>query len=72
MRKYNIHEKAAGEMAICRMSEKAQKAYSKTDPLTIYEYGGGMKKYAYDGVFGQDYDLTFGELESWLEELADE
>lgn len=37
MRKFMNHEKQNGELAIRRLSEKAQKAYYGTDDLAVYE-----------------------------------
>ena len=35
--KFTTSEKTAGEMAIRRLSAKAFKIYSETDPLDVYE-----------------------------------
>ena len=55
------------------MSEKAQKIYNETDPLRVYEYelDAGIL-YAVEGAFGEEKDMTFGELQDWLEDLYDE
>ena len=71
--KYTPAMKRAGEMAMRRMSEKAQKIYNETDPLYIYEYEKDERVlYAAEGAFGEEEDMTFGELQDWLEDLCDE
>lgn len=73
MRKFTISEKRAGEMAVRKMSDKAQNFYSGTDPLNVYEYEQDEKAlYAYDGCLGETSGMTFEELEKEFESLQDE
>lgn len=74
MRKFKSFEKTAGEMAVRRMSEKAQEFYNASEPLEVYEYDGNDEEplYAYVGAWGEKDGMTFDELEKTLEELADE
>lgn len=73
MKKFTITEKSAGEMAVRRMSDKAQEFYSGADPLNVYEYEQDEKTlYAYDGLLGESFDMTFEELEKEFESLQDE
>lgn len=72
------HEnKAAGELAVRTMPEKAAAFCHNTDPFRVYEYtvytAGGEKnhRYAYDGCMGTAYDLTFDELIDELESMQD-
>lgn len=73
MRKITNTEKVNGEMAIRSLSDKAERMYSGTDPLTIAEYEeDGKKLYAMRGCLGDQDGMTFEELQDELEALADE
>lgn len=67
MRSFTINEAKEGQMATWSLSEKAQKVYSDTDPLNVYEREG---KYYICGAFGEYDDLTLEELEKTLESFA--
>ena len=70
-RKYINSEKIAGEMAIRRMSKKAQDAYYSTDPMALYEYTPHEDTlYTFTGEFAAE-GLTFQEAEEYLESLYD-
>lgn len=58
------------------LTEKAQKVYSNTDPLSIIEYEheeNGKIKYDYSmfGVF-EDHYMSEAEVNEFLESLADD
>lgn len=75
MRKFTGSEKRAGEMAIRRMSKKAQEFYNGTDPLEVFEYEdseSGVLLYAYSGCLGDDQGMTFEQLQSDFEAMYDE
>ena len=69
MRSFTITEKENGELACRNLSEKAKEVYDGTDPLDVYEYvnSDGNKVYAYTGCYGNEYDLSFEELQENLE-----
>lgn len=76
MRRFTISEKRAGEMAVRRMSDKAQDFYNGTDPLAVYEYEDEdededeepVKLYAIRGCIGDRDGMTFDELGKLFEE----
>jgi hypothetical protein len=68
MRKFTASEKINGELAIRKLSEKAQKFYSETDPLDVYEREG---KYFVRGCIGDSDDLTIDELNELFESEVD-
>ena len=74
MRRFTINEKVNGELACRSLSEKAKDFYNGCSPLDVYEYedNEGNKLYAYDGVLGPSYDLSFEELNEVFEELNEE
>lgn len=66
--------KAAGELAVRRMSYKAQEGYYGTDPLDLYEYevyeddsDEPITLYAVKSGDEEKRDLTFEEAEQELE-----
>ncbi len=71
--KFTNRMKVNGELAMRRMSDKAQEFYSNTDPFNVYEYENENDQtvYGYDGCFGEKYGLTFEEMQTELEELQD-
>lgn len=74
MKRFTNSQKVAGELACRRLSGKAERFCDSTDPFTVYEYTGddGNALYAYAGGFGEKAGLTFEQLQSDLEDLADE
>lgn len=78
MRRFATGEKRAGEMAVRRMRDKAQKFYSETDPLAVYEYEDEdeneepVKLCAIRGCIGDRDGMTFEQLEKLFEGLHDE
>lgn len=78
MRRYTMSEKRAGEMAVRRMSEKAQEFYNGADPLSVYEYDDEdeneepVKMYAIGGFLGDKDRMTLEELEELFISLQDE
>lgn len=67
--KLTANMKAAGEMAIRRMTEKAQQGYYDTDPLDVFEYETETgTRYAVknsDGI--TTWNFTFEDLQDYLE-----
>lgn len=61
--------KVKGELAVRNLSDKAQKFYSETDPMSVYAYDG---MYAFDGCMGSAENLTLEQLESAFEGLYDD
>lgn len=83
MKNFTRRERENGELALRNLSEKAFWLYSVTDPVTVWEIEKDIeddegecfetvKTYAID--FGGDFreDMSFKELEEFLEELADD
>ena len=69
MRRFTVTEKENGELACRNLSEKAKEVYNGT-ALDVYEYiNNGNKVYAYTGCYGNEYDLSFEELQENLEGL---
>lgn len=64
MRKFTASEKTNGEMAIRNLSEKAQRVYSETDPLDVYERDG---MYFVRGCLGNRDNLTIDELDKFFD-----
>lgn len=73
MKIFTQNHKAAGEAAVRQMSEKAQRFYSETEPLSVYEYTDLEDNtwYAFDGCFGTNTGLTFEQIQQLLEGLQD-
>lgn len=71
MKHYTFKKKNNGELAVRCLSEKAQKLYNETDPLSVFERDTdeGLK---YD-VLGlwEANNLTLEELEQFFEEIQD-
>ena len=69
--------KAAGELAVRTMTEKAIAFCGATDPFEVYEYaeinadGEKSLRYAYTGCMGTAQDLTFDELIEEIESMQD-
>ena len=64
-------EKAAAEMAIRSMSDKAREAYAGLSPFEVYEYDTPDGK-RYDTTYAIARDgLTFEELQELLEDMAE-
>lgn len=74
MKIFTSTHKVAGEMAVRQMSEKAQRFYSETEPLMVYEYTDmdDNKLYAYDGCLGKEWGLTFDQMQTFLEAMQDD
>lgn len=74
MRKCTKKEKIAGEWAARKLNQEAWNMYVETDPLDIYEYinEAGDKRYSIRGALGDVDDLTFSEMEWFLESMYDE
>lgn len=71
--KYTNSMEVNGELACRSLSSKALNIYESTDPFKVYEYEeDGEKRYAYDGCLGSSEGMTFDELQSNLEAIADE
>ena len=68
--KYTNEMKVKGELAVRNLSDKAQKFYNETDPISVYASYNGM--YAVDGCMGSAEDLTLEQLESMFEEMYDD
>lgn len=65
MRTFNWNQKVAGELAVRKLSEDAQRSYSEISYLDVFEVGD---KYFIRGCFDCD-NLTLAELEEELESL---
>lgn len=64
--------KAAGELAIRQMSEKARTTYAGYEPYEVYEYDGeNGKLYAVKDVDGTTYGMTFEQVQAGLEAFAE-
>ena len=74
MKIFTSKNKAAGEMAVREMSDKAREFYDNTDPFNVYEYTDWEDTtwYAYDGCFGKEWGLTFDQMQTYLEAMCDE
>ena len=74
MRRCTQQEKADGEISARGLSQKAWTLYVETEPLDIYSYKNdeGNWRNAIRGVLGDIDDLTFWELEKYLESMYDE
>lgn len=69
----NNNTKVAGELAMRAASFEAWKFYVSTEPLQVYEYETeDGKRYAYEGVFGENDGMTFEELQNLFEEIQNE
>lgn len=67
---YTNGMKADGELAVRRMSDKAQRFYNGTDPLEVYEYeADGATLYAVHDADGWTEGYTFEALEKDFEEM---
>lgn len=63
MKRFTSTEKSNGELAVRQMSEKAQRAYSGTDLLSVYEYiDYDATAEAEEKAFDNDIDFYPGEL----------
>lgn len=72
MKRYTMREKNNGELAVRSLSEKAQGVYYGTDPLDIFEVETDEgKRYDVAGMV-EARNLTFEELEEFLESVQDE
>lgn len=66
--RFTNSEKSRGEMAVWNLSEKAQRGYDETDPMTVYEYeNDGRTLYAVEDADGIHKGLNLEELEEFLE-----
>lgn len=65
MRKFTPYQRGEAEMAIRSLSEKAQKGYNGTSPLTVYKKGPLF----FVRDMGSYDNLTEKELEEFLEAL---
>lgn len=74
MRRCTKKEKADGEISARGLSQKAWTLYVETEPLDIYSYKNdeGNWRNAILGALGDIDDLTFWELEKYLESMYDE
>ena len=79
MKSFHYYERTAGELAAMNLSSLAERCYTTTDPLNIFEYdyenenGETKKRYAYNEdhnyiCYHDNCDLTFDELNKRLEE----
>lgn len=68
--KLTARMKAAGELAIRQMSDKARRVYDGFEPFDVYEYGGEDGPLYAIKVLGETiYGLTFDQVQAHLEEL---
>lgn len=70
MKKHTNYEKSQGELAARNLSEKAQKLYDNTDPMTIYANNDGSFSVE-SCLFNDDFN-TFEAMEKCFEEVYDE
>ena len=72
MKKHTNQQKINGELAARSLSLKARNFIDDTDPLTIYQVETDEgTRFDMESCVGQYENITFEELQSNLEELAD-